>query len=304
MTGREEFLRIGKFEEKGKAWIWDMGTWAETLVRWRKEGMPGDDHLLNIFGFDYTQSIPVNLGLLPGFEGQIIEETRDYRIRIRSDGVKSKEFIPKTDAETTTPLSMSQWLEFPVKDKKSWERLKQRLDPHSPARYPVNWEDLKRMWKEREYPLILPGPSFYGWVRGWVGMENLALMFYDNPSLVHEMMDYIADFSIEVLRKAVEEVEIDCVCFWEDMAYKTASLISPKMFRDFILPNCKKVTDLLRSHGIEIIMVDSDGNVEELIPLWLEGGSQRSISFRGSQWYGCCASAQEIWEESHLSREY
>ena len=249
-----------------------MGMWAETLVRWKKEGMPADEHLNDIFGFEYKENIPLKLGLLPVFEGETVEETKDYRVRVGSDGVKRKEFIPETDAEEVTALSMSQWLEFPVKDKKSWQKFRKRLNPDSPARYPLNWEGLKKMWKERDYPLFLPGPSFYGWVRNWVGMENLALMFYDNPSLIHEMMDYLAYFYIEVVRKAVQEVEIDCVRCWEDMAYKTASLVSPKIFRDFMLPNYKKVTDSLRAHGIEVILVDSDGNIEELIPLWLEGG--------------------------------
>ena len=51
---------------------------------------------------------------------------------------------------------------------------------------------------------------------------------------------------------------------------KTGPLISPKLFRDFMLQPMKRVTKVLREHGIEIIMVDSDGNVDELIPLWLE----------------------------------
>ena len=274
MTDREKFLKIARFELKGEVCLPNQFQWfwAETLVRWRKEGMAGDNHLLNIFGFERTEGIPVSLGLLPVFEGETIEETKDYRIRIGSDGVKRKEFIPKTDAEAATALSMSQWLEFPVKDKRSWEEFKKRLNPHSPVRYPLNWEELKKGWKDRDYPLFLPGCSFYGWIRNWVGMENLALMFYDNPSLIHEMMDYIVYFTVETLKKAVNEVDIDFVCFWEDMAYKTASLISPRMFRDFMLPNYKKVTSFLREKGIDILLVDSDGNIEELIPLWLEGG--------------------------------
>jgi len=37
-------------------------------------------------------------------------------------------------------------------------------------------------------------------------------------------------------------------------------------------PHYKKITDCLRGHGIDIITVDSDGNINELIPLWLEVG--------------------------------
>ena len=64
----------------------------------------------------------------------------------------------------------------------------------------------------------------------------------------------------------------DFAGFWEDMAYKTGPLLSPKHFREFLLPNYKKVTACLRDWGIDAIFVDSDGNIDQLIPLWLEGG--------------------------------
>jgi uroporphyrinogen decarboxylase len=60
--------------------------------------------------------------------------------------------------------------------------------------------------------------------------------------------------------------------FWEDMAFKTGPLISPKMFRQFMMPRYKVITDLLRSKGVDIIFVDSDGGLNQLIPLWLESG--------------------------------
>jgi uroporphyrinogen decarboxylase len=44
------------------------------------------------------------------------------------------------------------------------------------------------------------------------------------------------------------------------------------MVRKFMLPRYKKVTDLLHSYGVDVIYLDSDGNLNELIPLWLEVG--------------------------------
>ena len=38
------------------------------------------------------------------------------------------------------------------------------------------------------------------------------------------------------------------------------------------MPHYKKVTGLLRSKGVDIIFVDSDGNISQLIPLWIESG--------------------------------
>jgi len=59
---------------------------------------------------------------------------------------------------------------------------------------------------------------------------------------------------------------------YEDMAYKSGPLISPKLFRQFILPYYKKLISYLKNIGIKNIWVDSDGNLQELIPLFLEGG--------------------------------
>ena len=41
---------------------------------------------------------------------------------------------------------------------------------------------------------------------------------------------------------------------------KNGSLISPDLFREFMMEPMKRVTRTLNEHGIDIIMVDSDGN--------------------------------------------
>jgi len=86
------------------------------------------------------------------------------------------------------------------------------------------------------------------------------------------MFDFFVDFQIEAARKAVEEANIDFATIWEDMAYRTGPQISPKAFEEFMLPRYKRVTAFLRKNGIDIIMVDSDGDIGPLVPLFLEGG--------------------------------
>lgn len=39
-----------------------------------------------------------------------------------------------------------------------------------------------------------------------------------------------------------------------------------------MIPRYRRITDLAQSKGIDLNFVDCDGNVEELIPLWLESG--------------------------------
>jgi uroporphyrinogen decarboxylase len=59
---------------------------------------------------------------------------------------------------------------------------------------------------------------------------------------------------------------------WEDMGYKTGSLLSVRHVREMMLPRYKVMTAKLREKGIPFIFLDSDGYVDQLIPTWLEGG--------------------------------
>jgi len=42
--------------------------------------------------------------------------------------------------------------------------------------------------------------------------------------------------------------------------------------RRYMLPGYRRIVDCLRRHEVDIIFVDSDGNCDELIPIWLEAG--------------------------------
>jgi len=114
--------------------------------------------------------------------------------------------------------------------------------------------------------------SVFGFLRNWMGLEGICKAVYDDPQWVQEMMDYLVEFYITAGRRALEDVELDYILLWEDMAYKAGPLISPGMFRQFMLEPYKKLTGFIRDHGIGLIFVDSDGDAEQLIPLWLEGG--------------------------------
>ena len=114
--------------------------------------------------------------------------------------------------------------------------------------------------------------GFFGPLRNLLGVENLCIAFYDNPALVERMMDQRVEAMIAITDRVLDEVEIDTFAFWEDMGFKTASLLGPKHFRKFMVPRYREVTEWVRSRGVKHVGVDSDGDVSELIPLWLEAG--------------------------------
>jgi uroporphyrinogen decarboxylase len=105
-----------------------------------------------------------------------------------------------------------------------------------------------------------------------LGVERLSLLFHDDPGLIHEMCEHIAQFAVQVLSPILSAVQFDLAYIWEDMAGKTGPLCSPATYREFCLGPLKRVTSLLHRHGVRQIIVDSDGNNDVLIPLWLEAG--------------------------------
>jgi uroporphyrinogen decarboxylase len=114
--------------------------------------------------------------------------------------------------------------------------------------------------------------GLYSQLRSWVGTIELSYLFYDDPALVQEMVDLIVDFTLRVTRKARQEVQFDYFNFFEDFAGKGGPLISPALFRRFLLPAYKRITEEFRRDGIKHFWLDSDGDPRCLIPLMLEGG--------------------------------
>jgi uroporphyrinogen-III decarboxylase len=75
-----------------------------------------------------------------------------------------------------------------------------------------------------------------------------------------------------VIKRSAEEIKIDYAAGWEDMCFNQGPIISPTMVRKFLTPNYKRISDILRANGCDIIYTDCDGNVNPMIDPWLEGG--------------------------------
>jgi len=280
MNLRERFLNTFHYEEVDRVPDFEFGYWQETLENWVEEGhLPqqiiaegeGDINRKaeEYFGFEQRETLPVSVDMHPHFERKVLDEDEKYRIVRDERGIVCR--ILK-EHET-----MPEWIEFPVKDREDFERLKERYDPSDPARYPDDWESLGERYRDRERPLGVFCGSLYGWLRYWTGFERLSRAFIQEPDFVHDMMEFLTEHILTVLSRALKEaqrqgVTLDFSAWWEDMCYNKGPLISPDMFEEFMVPRYKRITSLLEDYGIDIHYLDSDGQIDELVPLWLEGG--------------------------------
>ncbi|HID06764.1 MAG TPA: hypothetical protein EYP10_06410, partial [Armatimonadetes bacterium] len=239
-----------------------------TMEAWYRQGLPRDVDFAKFVGMDPWEHVPINLGPIPPFEEVVLEETERYKIWIDYLGAKRLDF----KRDPTPGFVTRTWLEFPVKTRADFRNMIKRYDPASPGRYPSNWDELKQRWSNRTTVLGMTIQSMFWRVRDWVGFERLCTLFIDDPMFVHEMMEYVADFTIAVLDGLLDGLDVDYVFFNEDMAYKTASMISPDMVKEFLWPRYRKLVRFFREKGVSVLIMDCDGHIGELIPLWLDVG--------------------------------
>jgi uroporphyrinogen decarboxylase len=218
---------------------------------------------------------PVDIGPIPRFKQRKIGEDSRYEEYIMETGARSRRF--KKEGREITWYAMPLFHEFPVKDKKTWEEYKTRLDPEDPRRYPKDWEKDGYIQIFDEYdkgPTLLAITGFYGFGAELMGIPNFNLAFYKQPELIQEMASHWEYFTVESVREAVETLKdrIDLVFWWEDMAEKHGPNISPKLYKEFLLPRYKRVTEFLKKNKIHRIMMDSDGNTQPILDLVIEAG--------------------------------
>lgn len=268
MNARERFLKTIHFGKPDRIPYRFGDPRASTLSAWHYQGLKKDVDLNSALGRDKWESIPIDLLPLPRFEQVVLEEYEDKKIWI--DELGAKRIDHKNPA--TPGFVTRSWLGFPVKNRPDFKEMQKRFQANTPGRFPPNWQTYISERKDRHYVLTFTVYGPFWRVRDWVGFENLCLMCTVEPVFVREMMDFVIDFTIETLRDKISELSIDYVFLGEDMAYKTASMISPKMVREFMFPGYRRLMDFLHTNNVKSVIMDCDGYIGELIPLWIELG--------------------------------
>jgi len=296
MNTRDIFLKIMNFQPAPRTLNWEFGYWGGTVRRWYSEGLPEktgipdervygdviagpglqwpetsfdeglylDRDVAEYFHFDkgFTY-LPVNQWFCPRFEHIVLEESDEMEVLIGTDGIKRKIFKDQR--------SMPFFLDWPVNDESDWDKLvDERLHLENiNERLLPGFSEAIVSAKNRDYPLSILGDpcGFFGCLRYLLGEIRLFKLYYDNPEFLHKILSYLCDFWIQFAEELMSYTDFDFGYFFEDMAGKQGMLISPHMFKVFMAPYYRRIIGFLNKRGINHIIVDSDGYIEELIPL-------------------------------------
>lgn len=145
-----------------------------------------------------------------------------------------------------------------------------------------NWDDLDEVlahFPSPQYPgLIPPAPAkgrtyrlahwwYFFFERMWSlrGMENALTDFYLYPDQVHRLFDALADFYCGALERAHSELGADGIFTSDDIGTQTGPFFSLDLFREFFLPQYKKVVAKAHELGMDF-WLHCCGNIEPFIP--------------------------------------
>ena len=117
-----------------------------------------------------------------------------------------------------------------------------------------------------------------GWVWPWflferakslMGLPNLIRSIFTHPKKVKELFRRIADFNIQALERFIDL--FDGVLVGEDLGHQHGLFMSPKLIREFLIPEYQRCFEPLLKED-KIIILHSCGRIQEIIEDFIELG--------------------------------
>jgi len=265
-VGREEFLNHMTFEKNERPLFTEIfGPILGLKEEWEEQGATPEE--LDFSAFTYRcearGGLPVRTGRQGGYPEEPIEETEEHRIWRDSLGRTMK--LPKQAATLALPM------DFPVKTMDDWLKIKPWYE-FSEERLGADWQAAAQRHREQDKVVCVGIPGGFDEPRQLMGEEGLCIAFYEQPELVHDILQTIGDTAFRVLDRVSGEVQIDLLSVHEDMAGKSGPLAGPTQISEFIAPYYRKIWDLLYDRGARIFDQDSDGDMNPVIDAFLDAG--------------------------------
>lgn len=268
LTLKERFRRTMFFQDVDVRPNFEFGYWDRTLEVWRKQGMPdwvvNEPTAYDYFGIEDVRWLGVHPCVLPVGKYEVLSETEDHIVYRDEMGCVAQQ---NKHGDNTIP----HYIDFPVKDRESWEPFKAALDPARPERWAGFKESVEAL-RHSEAPVGVNCGSLLGTPRNLIGFERIATMPYEDPDLIREIVDTFGGTIVAVLEEALPHIQIDFGHGWEDICYNMGPIVHPEFIREVAGPWYRRIADTLNQHGCCLYSTDTDGNIMPIVDIFLDNG--------------------------------
>jgi hypothetical protein len=269
---REQYLNLMTFGHVERPMFVELfGPLIGLEDEWRAQGATADELSLVAFDWDYVPIVRCggNTGLRGGQKPMLLEETEEYRLERDALGRTMK--MMKKAATIALPQ------DYPVTDMDSWLRVKPLFtfrEDRADSSGRIDWEAVAQAKEaQAEGALVVATiPGGFDMPRELMGELNTCLAYYDQPELMHDILQTLSDTAFHVLERISDHLLIDQLSVHEDMAGKAGPLVGPKQVTEFIAPYYRRIWDLLSSRGTRLFDMDSDGDLRPVLDAFMDAG--------------------------------
>lgn len=142
-------------------------------------------------------------------------------------------------------------------------------DPDAPGRL-GDLPELVRRYKG-EKAIIFHHRAAFMWSCYLLGIDNLLMAFLIDKKLARATLQMVAEVNQAIIRRAIR-TGADVIVLGDDYASNSGPLMSPEVFREFILPHLQQTTDIIHEEGAYCIK-HTDGNIWPILDMIVDTGA-------------------------------
>jgi uroporphyrinogen decarboxylase len=239
--------------------------WSETITRWQEEGLNGEaKQVLALLRSDFHGLQWLWPMAFPGREEvvRLDQETRDVR-----DG--NGKLVRYWRKKSGTP----EHLGFDCDSREKWEKVYKPALLHSGLQNDP--EAVRRQYligRENGKWCHLTGVESFEETRSLMGDEITLMAMAEEPEWIQDVSRTFTDVLLRNFdAQMATGIQPDGLWIYGDMAFKTATMCSPAMYRELIWPDHKRLVDWAHAHRMKFIY-HTDGDVNGVLDLYLEAG--------------------------------
>ena len=141
---------------------------------------------------------------------------------------------------------------------------------------PEQWAVCKNMYDAvdgtKAYKAALVVSGLFERVHHLMSIEEALMAYYEYPDEMHELIDYLTEWELELAKGICENLHPDAVFHHDDWGSAQNSFLSPEMFREFFLEPYQKIYQFYHDHGCQLVIHHSDSYCANLVPTMIEMG--------------------------------
>jgi len=275
MTSRERVSRTLARKQPDRVPTYDK-FWFEVEKEWREQlGCPFVFHAERS-KYDWSQTSPETQGktLWETFDMDIAEVAwPDYRLRMVAPEIvdETDEWILERDGNQALlrwwkhKMGTPEHVSFGIDTPERWQEVKPLL---TASRERVRWREfwpLYRRARQADRFICFCTVEPMEMIKDVLGHEIMLKAMLKRPEWIHDIFDTYTRVAIQMFEMTeTEGMKCDGAFVYGDMAYNTGPFMSPRHFREFLVPYHKRMFDEFHRRGMPVIF-HSDGDIRPVI---------------------------------------